>query len=165
MAFLFFIILRLWGIDLSFGRLFTRTALSIVVALLLGVSDMRIWRVLDHYVAQARAQEDFSTATAIGIDETALFHTRVELRLEGSALEITGRSPALHGLSGLEAGPEGRRLLVLSDRDGLARLRALRDELQRYDVPSLEDKLAAAGLTEVLGGTAVLPDAESAGAR
>jgi small-conductance mechanosensitive channel len=36
-AFLFFIILRLWGIDLSFGRLFTRTALSIVVALLLGV--------------------------------------------------------------------------------------------------------------------------------
>jgi len=36
-AFLFFIILRLWGIDLSVGRLFTRTALSIVVALLLGV--------------------------------------------------------------------------------------------------------------------------------
>ncbi len=35
-AFLFFIVLRLWGIDLSVGRIFTRTALSIVVALLLG---------------------------------------------------------------------------------------------------------------------------------
>ena len=36
-AFLFFIILRLWGIDLPVGRLLTRTALSIVIALLLGV--------------------------------------------------------------------------------------------------------------------------------
>jgi small-conductance mechanosensitive channel len=35
-AFLFFIILRLWGIDLSFVRIFTRGALEIVVALLLG---------------------------------------------------------------------------------------------------------------------------------
>ncbi|MDH3829869.1 MAG: mechanosensitive ion channel, partial [Desulfobacterales bacterium] len=34
--FLFFIILKLWGIDLSFVRIFTRGALSIVVALLLG---------------------------------------------------------------------------------------------------------------------------------
>ena len=41
------------------------------VAQLLGVSDMRIWRTLDHYVEQARAQEDFSGATSIGIDETA----------------------------------------------------------------------------------------------
>jgi len=35
-AFLFFIVLRLWGIDLSVGRIFTHTVLSIVVALLLG---------------------------------------------------------------------------------------------------------------------------------
>ena len=35
-VFLFFIILRLWGIDLSFARIFTRGALSVVVALLLG---------------------------------------------------------------------------------------------------------------------------------
>ncbi len=41
------------------------------VAQLLGVSDMRIWRTLDHYVDQARAQEDFSAVTSIGIDETA----------------------------------------------------------------------------------------------
>ncbi len=33
---LFIIVLRLWGIDLSFARIFTRGALSIVVALLLG---------------------------------------------------------------------------------------------------------------------------------
>jgi transposase len=41
------------------------------VARLLGVSDMRIWRILDHYVAQARAQEDFSKVTSVGLDETA----------------------------------------------------------------------------------------------
>jgi transposase len=41
------------------------------VARLLGVSDMRIWRTLDHYVEQARAQEDFSSVTAVGLDETA----------------------------------------------------------------------------------------------
>jgi small-conductance mechanosensitive channel len=35
--FLFFIILKLWGIDLSFVRIFTRGALEIVVALLLGL--------------------------------------------------------------------------------------------------------------------------------
>lgn len=41
------------------------------VALLLGVSDMRLWRTLDHYVEQARAEEDFSSVTTIGLDETA----------------------------------------------------------------------------------------------
>jgi len=41
------------------------------VALLLGVSDMRLWRTLDHYVDQARAEEDFSGVTTIGLDETA----------------------------------------------------------------------------------------------
>lgn len=41
------------------------------VAALLGVSDMRIWRTLDHYVERARAQEDFSQVKAVGVDETA----------------------------------------------------------------------------------------------
>jgi transposase len=41
------------------------------VALLLGVSDMRLWRTLDHYVDQARAEEDFCEVTSIGLDETA----------------------------------------------------------------------------------------------
>jgi len=40
------------------------------VALLLGVSDRRIWCTLDYYEAQARAQEDFSNVTAVGLDET-----------------------------------------------------------------------------------------------
>jgi len=41
------------------------------VAQLLGVSDGRVWRTLDHYVDQAHAQEDFSTVTSAGLDETA----------------------------------------------------------------------------------------------
>jgi len=41
------------------------------VAQLLAVSDRRIWRTLDHYVEQARAEEDFSTVTAVCLDETA----------------------------------------------------------------------------------------------
>jgi len=41
------------------------------VAQLPGVSDRRVWRTLDHYVDQAHAQEDFSTVTSAGLDETA----------------------------------------------------------------------------------------------
>lgn len=41
------------------------------VAQLLRVSDMRVWRTLDHYVDGARAQEDFSAVSCIGLDETA----------------------------------------------------------------------------------------------
>jgi len=41
------------------------------VARLPGVSDRRVWRTLDHYVDQAHAQEDFSTVTSAGLDETA----------------------------------------------------------------------------------------------
>ncbi|MEE9496948.1 MAG: mechanosensitive ion channel family protein [Desulfobacterales bacterium] len=41
-AFLFFIMLRLWGIDLSFGRIFTRTAFSILVTFLLGLITWEI---------------------------------------------------------------------------------------------------------------------------
>ena len=41
----------------------------LAVSQLLGVSDDRIWRVLDHYVAQARAREDFSSVRRISADE------------------------------------------------------------------------------------------------
>jgi transposase len=74
------------------------------VAQLLGVSDMRIWRTLDHYVDQARAQEDFSAATSIGIDETAarrghnyisLFHDldapRLLFACEGRKAEVVAQ--------------------------------------------------------------------------
>lgn len=33
--------------------------------------DTRLWRVLQHYVDKARAQEDFSQVTAVGVDETS----------------------------------------------------------------------------------------------
>ncbi|NCA91485.1 MAG: ISL3 family transposase, partial [Gammaproteobacteria bacterium] len=41
------------------------------VAQLLAVSDQRLWRILDHYVDNARAREDFSAVTTLGLDETA----------------------------------------------------------------------------------------------
>ena len=41
------------------------------VAQLLGVSDGRVWRPLDHYVDAARAQEDCSAVAAVGLDATA----------------------------------------------------------------------------------------------
>ncbi|MBK1725626.1 ISL3 family transposase [Halorhodospira neutriphila] len=41
------------------------------VAAYLGIGDDPVWRILDHYVGAARAQEDFSGVRAVGIDETA----------------------------------------------------------------------------------------------
>jgi small-conductance mechanosensitive channel len=40
--FLFFIMLRLWGIDLPFGRLFTRSVLSILITVVLGLITWQI---------------------------------------------------------------------------------------------------------------------------
>lgn len=41
------------------------------IARLLGVTDTRLWRVIDHYVGQARAGRDDSQVRRIGIDETS----------------------------------------------------------------------------------------------
>lgn len=41
------------------------------VADLIDENDTRIWRILKHYVDEARAAEDFSGVTEIGMDETA----------------------------------------------------------------------------------------------
>ena len=51
------------------------------VAQLLAVSDPRIWRILDHYVDNARAQEDFSGVTTIGLDETAAWRGHHDISL------------------------------------------------------------------------------------
>ena len=60
------------------------------VARLLGVSDDRVWRVLRHHVAVARAQEDHAGVTRVSVDETSsrrghryitLFHDSDERRL------------------------------------------------------------------------------------
>jgi len=40
-------------------------------ATLIDEHDTRLWRVLQHYVEQARAEADFSQVTAIGVDETS----------------------------------------------------------------------------------------------
>jgi len=74
------------------------------VARLLAVSDMRIWRTLDYYLEGARAEEDFSTLTALGLDETAarrghpyisLFHDLKAERLlfacEGRKAEVVAQ--------------------------------------------------------------------------
>jgi len=59
------------------------------VGALLGEHDTRIWRVLNHYVQDARVREDFSEVTRLGIDEMSakredyisLFHDMHERRL------------------------------------------------------------------------------------
>jgi transposase len=41
------------------------------VARIVGEHDTRIWRILHHYVGEARNQEDYSGVSKIGVDETA----------------------------------------------------------------------------------------------
>ena len=41
------------------------------VARMFGIGDDAVWRILHHYTYAARAREDFSSVTAVGIDETA----------------------------------------------------------------------------------------------
>jgi len=41
------------------------------IAQLVGEHDTRIWRIIHHYVGQARAKEDYSDITKVGLDETS----------------------------------------------------------------------------------------------
>ena len=43
-----------------------------VMARLLSVTDTRLWRIISSYVAMARATEDYSEITRIGVDETSV---------------------------------------------------------------------------------------------
>lgn len=61
-----------------FTLLFEAFALSLApvmavnqAAALLQVNATRLWRVIEHHVARARAQEDFVGVSRIGVDETA----------------------------------------------------------------------------------------------
>jgi transposase len=38
---------------------------------LLGETDKKLWRVINHYVSEARSKEDFSDVFVIGADETS----------------------------------------------------------------------------------------------
>ena len=42
-----------------------------IEAAFLGEHDTRIWRILSHYVTEARSREDFSATTRLGLDETS----------------------------------------------------------------------------------------------
>lgn len=41
------------------------------IAAMVGEHDTRLWRIIHHYVDQARDQEDFSSVTTVGVDETS----------------------------------------------------------------------------------------------
>jgi len=41
------------------------------IAELVGEHDTRLWRILDHYVNEARAKQDYSQVRRVGVDETA----------------------------------------------------------------------------------------------
>ena len=41
------------------------------IAEMIDEHDTRIWRVLGHYVAEARSHEDFSKVKSVGVDETS----------------------------------------------------------------------------------------------
>ena len=58
-AFLFFIMLRLWGIDLSFGRIFTRTAFSILLTFVLGLIAWEIIKIrIDRKLREEMPESD-----------------------------------------------------------------------------------------------------------
>ncbi len=42
-----------------------------VIASIIDEHDTRIWRIITHYVEQARSQDDHSGVTTVGVDETA----------------------------------------------------------------------------------------------
>ncbi len=41
------------------------------IADMIGEHDTRLWRVLEHYVLEARSQEDYSEVKSVGVDETS----------------------------------------------------------------------------------------------
>ena len=62
----------------AFTLLFEQAALALVrempvsaAARIIEVTDKRLWRVVEHYVAKAVAQFDLSSVQAVGLDETA----------------------------------------------------------------------------------------------
>jgi len=62
----------------AFTLLFEQAALTLIrempvnaVARIVGETDKRLWRVVEHYVAKALSECDLSTVRAVGLDETA----------------------------------------------------------------------------------------------
>jgi transposase len=66
---------RMLGFTLLFEALLIEMARHMPihqVALMTGVSDSKLWRLLDLYVDKARFDEDWSQVTALGMDETSV---------------------------------------------------------------------------------------------
>jgi transposase len=62
----------------AFTLLFEQASLMLIrempvnaAARIIGVTDKRLWRVVEHYVAKALSKFDLSTVRAVGLDETA----------------------------------------------------------------------------------------------
>ncbi|MBT8764479.1 ISL3 family transposase [Desulfohalobiaceae bacterium Ax17] len=62
----------------QFTLLFEQVALALVrempvsaAARIIEVTDKRLWRVVNHYVSKALSKLDFSSVTAVGLDETS----------------------------------------------------------------------------------------------
>ncbi len=85
------------------------------VGALVGETDKRLWRILDHYVSQARAAQDFSEVRHVGVDETASKrgHQYVSLFVD------LDRSRLLFGTEGKDAKVFGAFRLDLMQHGGV----------------------------------------------
>jgi len=70
------------------------------VADIIGEHDTRIWRVLEHYVQEARSHEDFSNVHSVGVDETsrAKGHNYISIFVD------LGESRVIHVCDGRDSG-------------------------------------------------------------
>ena len=93
------------------------------VSRLIDEHDTRIWRVLEHYVQQARAEADFSGVTAIGVDETS-------------------RSKGHHYISVfMDLAPDHSRVLFATDGKDAATVKAFKEDLEAHGgrAPQIEE--------------------------
>ena len=65
------------GFTLLFKAMIMAMARSMpvnAIAVIVGEHDTRLWRIIHYYVDRARQQEDYSTVTSVGVDETSCKH-------------------------------------------------------------------------------------------
>lgn len=112
------------------------------VARLLKVSDDRLWSVLHHYVDDARAQEDHSDVTRIGVDETASRRGQNYISL-------------FHDL-------DGKRLLFACEGRSQKAVEAFTDDLTNHngDPKTIEHVCIDMSAAYIAGVAKYLPEAE-----
>jgi transposase len=100
------------GFTLLFEALIMTMAKSMpvnTIASYIGENDTRIWRVIHHYVDQARKQADYSAVTKVGVDETS--------------------SKRGHNYVTLFVDLEGPQILFVTQGKDAATVKAFRDDL------------------------------------